>query len=55
MARKVKDAESVKDIQEAFEVFDRDRNGSIHAAELRYMMTLIGEKFTGDEVDEMIR
>lgn len=36
-------------------VFDRDNNGFISAAELRHVMTSIGEKLTDDEVDEMIR
>lgn len=40
---------------EAFKVFDRDNNGFISAAELRHVMTSIGEKLTDDEVDEMIR
>lgn len=42
-------------ITEAFKVFDRDNNGFISAAELRHVMTSIGEKLTDDEVDEMIR
>jgi calmodulin len=36
-------------------VFDKDGNGLISAAELRYLMTNLGEKLTDDEVDEMIR
>jgi calmodulin len=36
-------------------VFDRDNNGFISAAELRHVMTSIGEKLTDEEVDEMIR
>lgn len=36
-------------------MFDRDNNGFISAAELRHVMTSIGEKLTDDEVDEMIR
>lgn len=39
----------------AGQVFDRDNNGFISAAELRHVMTSIGEKLTDDEVDEMIR
>ncbi len=39
----------------AVQVFDRDNNGFISAAELRHVMTSIGEKLTDDEVDEMIR
>ena len=55
MARKMKDTDSEEEIREAFKVFDRDNNGFISAAELRYVMTSIGEKLTDDEVDEMIR
>ncbi|MCJ1416877.1 hypothetical protein MMC32_003216 [Xylographa parallela] len=61
MARKMKDTDSEdeirvdQNIKEAFKVFDRDNNGFISAAELRHVMTSIGEKLTDDEVDEMIR
>ncbi|KAI8285964.1 AP-1 complex subunit gamma-1 [Colletotrichum sp. SAR11_240] len=55
MARKMKDTDSEEEIREAFKVFDRDNNGFISAAELRHVMTSIGEKLTDDEVDEMIR
>ena len=37
------------------QVFDRDGNGFISAAELRHVMTNLGEKLTDEEVDEMIR
>jgi len=55
MARKMKDTDSEEEIREAFKVFDRDNNGYISAAELRHVMTSIGEKLTDVEVDEMIR
>lgn len=55
MARKMKDTDSEDEIREAFKVFDRDNNGFISAAELRHVMTSIGEKLTNEEVDEMIR
>lgn len=55
MARKMKDTDSEEEIREAFKVFDRDNNGFISAAELRHVMTSIGEKLTDDEVEEMIR
>ncbi|KFX94087.1 hypothetical protein V490_04534 [Pseudogymnoascus sp. VKM F-3557] len=55
MARKMKDTDSEDEIREAFKVFDRDNNGFISAAELRHVMTSIGEKLTDEEVDEMIR
>ena len=55
MARKMKETDSEEEIKEAFRVFDKDCNGYINAAELRHVMTNLGEKLTDEEVDEMIR
>ena len=55
MARKMKETDSEEEIKEAFRVFDKDGNGFISAAELRHVMTNLGEKLTDEEVDEMIR
>jgi len=44
MARKMKDTDSEEEIREAFRVFDKDGNGFISAAELRHVMTNLGEK-----------
>ena len=55
MARKMKETDSEDEIKEAFRVFDKDGNGFISAAELRYVMTHLGEKFTDEQVDEMVR
>lgn len=43
MARKMKDTDSEEEIREAFRVFDKDGNGFISAAELRHVMTNLGE------------
>merc|ERR1719419_2175360 len=51
----MKDTDSEDEIKEAFKVFDKDGNGFISAAELRHVMTNLGEKLTDEEVDEMIR
>jgi hypothetical protein len=51
----MKDTDSEEEILEAFKVFDKDGNGFISAAELRHVMTNLGEKLTDEEVDEMIR
>uniref|UniRef100_A0A1I8JD57 Calmodulin n=1 Tax=Macrostomum lignano TaxID=282301 RepID=A0A1I8JD57_9PLAT len=48
MARKMKDTDSEEEIREAWQRF-------ISAAELRHVMTNLGEKLTDEEVDEMIR
>jgi len=55
MARKMRDTDSEEEIKEAFKVFDKDGNGYISAAELRHVMTNLGEKLSDSEVDEMIR
>merc|ERR1711981_819665 len=55
MARKMKDTDTEEELIEAFKVFDRDGNGFISAAELRHVMTNLGEKLTDEEVDKMIR
>mmetsp|Transcript_6144 Transcript_6144/g.10526 ORF Transcript_6144/g.10526 Transcript_6144/m.10526 type:complete len:314 (+) Transcript_6144:44-985(+) len=55
MARKMKDTDSEEEILEAFKVFDKDGNGLISAAELRYIMTNLGEKLTDEELDDMTR
>ncbi|XP_060063077.1 uncharacterized protein LOC132543579 [Ylistrum balloti] len=55
MARKMTSMDSQEELNEAFKVFDRDGNGLISAAELRHVMTNLGEKLTDEEVDEMIR
>ncbi|KAI9295191.1 calmodulin [Neoconidiobolus thromboides FSU 785] len=55
MARNLKNADSEEEIKEAFKVFDKDGNGFISAAELRHVMTNLGEKLTDKEAEEMIR
>merc|ERR1711909_135833 len=49
MARKMKDTDTEEELVEAFKVFDRDGNGLISAAELRHVMTNLGEKLTDEK------
>ena len=49
MARKMKDSDTEEELKEAFRVFDKDGNGFISAAELRHVMTNLGEKLTDEE------
>nr|XP_034984512.1 calmodulin-like protein 3 [Zootoca vivipara] len=55
MAKQSRDSDSEEEIREAFRVFDKDGNGYISTAELRHVMTNLGEKLTDEEVDEMIK
>lgn len=55
MARRVRDQETVGDLEEAFKIFDEDDSGTITAKQLREVMTTLGEKLTDEEVDEMVK
>ena len=55
VSRKMKETDSEEEISEAFRVFDKDGRGFISSAELRHVMSNLGEKLTDEEVDEMIR
>jgi calmodulin len=46
---------AVKDIVDAFKIFDPDNTGKIASAELRTVMTNLGEKLSKEEVDAMIK
>ena len=39
---------------EGFKVFDKDGNGMISAAELRHLLTAIGERLRENEVDALL-
>ncbi|XP_052259545.1 uncharacterized protein LOC127863897 [Dreissena polymorpha] len=41
------------DILEAFRIFDRDGSGYLDREELRYCLTMLGEKLSDKEVDEL--
>jgi len=53
MSRQMRESED--EIKEAFKVFDKDGTGSISAAELRHVMSNLGEKLTDAEIEEMVR
>ncbi|CAF1334724.1 unnamed protein product, partial [Didymodactylos carnosus] len=56
MAKRANEHESEEDeLREAFRVFDKNGNGFIKVAELRHVMTNLGEQFSDNEVDEMLR
>ncbi|ODQ62506.1 hypothetical protein WICANDRAFT_76673 [Wickerhamomyces anomalus NRRL Y-366-8] len=54
MSRQLKTNDSEQELLEAFKVFDKNGDGVISAAELKHVLTSIGEKLTDKEVDQMI-
>ncbi|CAL1545301.1 unnamed protein product, partial [Lymnaea stagnalis] len=52
---KDKDTGNFADFNEAFKTFDRESQGFISAAEMRHVLTCLGEKLKDEEVDEIIK
>lgn len=50
MQRRIKNTDNEEQIREAFKVFDKSGTGFIEVAELRHVLTTLGEKLTKDEV-----
>merc|ERR1712228_499557 len=55
MAQTIQYKDNEEEVREAFRVFDKEKTGFISAAELRHIMTNLGEKLSEEEADEMIR
>ncbi|XP_046582461.1 calmodulin-like isoform X1 [Haliotis rubra] len=55
MAKRPKVVDTEQDILDIFKTMDRDQNGFISAAELRYTLTSMGDMLSDEEADELIR
>lgn len=50
-----KDTGTFADFMEAFKTFDREGQGFISGAELRHLLTMLGERLTEVEVDDILK
>jgi calmodulin len=55
LAKRKRDKLQEDALKKAFKSFDKDGNGFVSEVELRHAMTSMGEKFSQEEVDEMVR
>lgn len=55
MAKRLSVPEAEDQLLEAFKVFDKEGTGVLSAADLRKIVTTMGEKLTDEEVEELIR
>ena len=55
MKRQMQACESPEEVEAAFKIFDKNGDGTISAAELRHVMTSLGERLTDEEADRMIK
>ncbi|XP_072020156.1 myosin-2 essential light chain-like [Amphiura filiformis] len=52
--QKAREFSNHEDYVEGLKVFDKDGNGTINSAELRHVLTSLGEKLLDDEVDQLL-
>ena len=55
MTRKMKDTDLDQEMKDTFKVMDVDSNGMISSQDLRTIVKNLGEGYTKDEVEEMIK
>jgi len=51
---KIEDPGTFNDFNEAFKTFDREGQGFISSAEIRHVLTCLGEKMSDDDVDDIL-
>lgn len=51
---KKKDDSTEEDFIEGLRVFDKDGSGMINSAELRHLLTTLGERLSDDEVEQLL-
>lgn len=52
---KNRDTSAHEDFVEGFKVFDKEQNGFMSSAELRHLLTSLGERLSDEEVNELVQ
>jgi len=47
--------ERPEDLRDVFRLYDKDGRGFVSVAEMRHLLTSVGEKLTDDEADNLLR
>lgn len=47
--------EKPEDLREIFRLYDKEGRGLVSVAEMRHLLTSVGEKLTDDEADQLLR
>lgn len=55
MKQRVSQTNRDEEIRESYRAFDKDGNGLLSAAELKFVMTTMGEKMTEQEFEELLK
>ncbi|CAI9727834.1 myosin-2 essential light chain-like [Octopus vulgaris] len=50
-----KDPVTFEDLVEGFKVFDKDQNGFVSSAEMRHLLSGLGERLTSEEADQLLQ
>ncbi|CAF0808903.1 unnamed protein product [Rotaria sp. Silwood1] len=54
LAKKKDNSMSEEELIEGLKVFDKEQNGNISSAELRHLLTNLGERLTDEEVEQLL-
>ena len=54
MVKKMSESDTENEIQEAYRVFDKEREGFISRSELKMIFAALPERLTEEEIEEML-
>ena len=55
MEKSIRDVDAEEELLDAFKIFDPGNKGFMDSAELRVVITKMGEQFTEEEAEQMVK